>query len=76
MEIKIFTKDDCNFCNQLDIPKKIETTVFNVDSKKYRGFIPEQVPTLQYDGLSFQGPEVINKVLNLVRNAQDDYYKK
>ena len=22
------------------------------------------------------GPEVINKVLNLVRNAQDDYYKR
>ena len=76
MEIKIFTKDNCNFCDQLDIPKKIETTVFNIDSKEYRGFIPEQVPTLQYDGLSFQGPEVINKVLNLVRNAQDDYYKK
>ena len=76
MEIKIFTKNDCSFCDQIDIPKKIETTIFNVDSKKYRGFIPEQVPTLQYDGLSFQGPEVINKVLNLVRNAQDDYYKK
>jgi hypothetical protein len=76
MELKIFIKENCNFCDQLDIPKKIETTIFNVDSKEYRGFIPEQVPNLQYDGLSFQGPEVINKVLNLVRNAQDDYYKK
>ena len=59
-----------------DIPKKIETTIFNIDSKKYRGYIPDQVPTLQCDGLNFQGPEIINKILNLVRNAQDDYYKK
>jgi len=76
MEIKIFTKDDCNFCDQIDIPKKVQATIFNIDSKKYRGFTPEQVPTLQYEGLSFQGPEVINKVLNLVRNAQDGYYKR
>ena len=76
MEIKIFTKDDCNFCDQLDIPKKIHTTVFNIDNKKYRGFKPEQVPTLQYEGLTFQGPEVINKVLNLIRNAQDGYYQR
>lgn len=76
MEIKIFIKDDCNFCDQLDIPKKVKTTTFNISSKEYRGFTPEQVPMLQYEGLSFQGPEVINKVLNLVRNSQDGYYKR
>ena len=56
MEIKIFTKNDCSFCDQIDIPKKIETTICNIDSKKYRGYIPDQVPTLQCDGLNFQGP--------------------
>jgi hypothetical protein len=76
MEIKIFTKNDCSFCDQIDIPKKIHTTVINIDEKKYRGFIPEQIPVLQYNGMNFQGPQAINEVLNLVRNAQDDYYKK
>tara|TARA_R110001592_G_C12935738_1_gene729904 strand:+ start:648 stop:878 length:231 start_codon:yes stop_codon:yes gene_type:complete len=76
MELKIFTKNDCSFCDQLDIPKEIHTTVINVDEKKYRGFIPEQLPVLQYNGMNFQGPQAINEVLNLVRNAQDDYYKK
>jgi hypothetical protein len=76
MELKIFTKNDCSFCDQLDIPKKIHTTVINIDEKKYQGFKPEQLPVLQYSGMNFQGPQAINEVLNLVRNAQDDYYKK
>mgnify|MGYP003653856480 CR=1 FL=1 len=65
-----------NLVLELDIPKKIHTTVINIDEKKYRGFKPEQLPVLQYSGMNFQGPQAINEVLNLVRNAQDDYYKK
>ena len=76
MELKIFIKNDCDFCSQVVLDDNIHTTIINIDDKEYRGFKPEQVPTLQYEGLTFQGPEVINKVLNLVRNAQDDYYKR
>jgi len=76
MKIKIFTKNNCEYCSQLILHDNINTTIINIDSEKYSRFKPEQVPVMQYNGINFQGPQVINEILTLVRNAQDDYYKK
>ncbi len=76
MELKIFTKNDCEFCSQVVLHKEVHTTIINIDDEDYRGFKPEQVPVLQYNGVNFTGPPVINEVLTLVKNAQDGHYKK
>ncbi len=76
MELKIFTKNNCEFCSQVVLHKEMHTTIINIDDEDYRGFKPEQVPVLQYNGVNFTGPPVINEILTLVKNAQDGHYKK
>jgi|TARA_Y100000287_G_scaffold139906_1_gene114702 ribosome-binding factor A len=45
--MKLFLKKDCDFCNQL-LTDNIDVETIYVDSKKYKGLMPQQVPVLQF----------------------------
>lgn len=74
MKLNIFTRENCDYCAQIKIPEGIEVETINLDGD-YSGFIPATVPVLQYDGLNFEGPHVINSLLKLVKKSQDGDYK-
>ena len=76
MELKIFTRDNCEFCEQLVIPNGINARIIKVDSENYDGFIPDQVPVLQHGGINLAGPTVINSILSTIKSSQDGNYKK
>lgn len=75
MKLNLYTRENCEHCAQVVIPEQVIVNSINLD-KDYGGFIPPNVPVMQYDGLSFEGPVVINQMLQLVKNAQDGYYKR
>jgi len=75
MKLNIFTKDNCDFCAQVQIPEGINVSKINIDSGEYHGFLPATVPVIQVDGLNFEGPFVINSILKLVKESQDGNYK-
>lgn len=74
MKLNIYTRENCDFCKQLVIPEGINVEEINLDGD-YSGFRPVQVPVLQYDGLNFEGPQIINSILHLVKTSQDGNYK-
>ena len=45
--MKLFVRKDCSFCNQI-AKEDIKLEVVYVDSEKYAGLIPQQVPVLQF----------------------------
>lgn len=45
--MKLFVKKDCSFCNQL-LTDGIKLETIYVDSKDYKGLMPQQVPILQF----------------------------
>lgn len=45
--MKLFLKKDCSFCNQL-LTNNIKLETIYVDSKDYKGLMPQQVPVLQF----------------------------
>ena len=75
MELNIYTKENCDFCKQLEIPEGVNINLINIE-ENYSGFAPANVPVLQYNGLNLEGPPVINSILQLVKSSQDGNYKK
>ena len=75
MKLNIFIKENCDFCNQVVIPEGIAVDKINLDGD-YSGFVPANVPVLQYHGMNLEGPPVINAILQLVKESQDGNYKK
>lgn len=74
MKLNVFIKENCDFCSQIVIPEGINVESIDID-KDYDGFKPVNVPVLQYNGMNFEGPVVINSILNLVKSSQDGDYK-
>ncbi len=75
MKLNIFVKNDCDFCAQVIIPEGINVNKINID-EGYSGYKPEQVPVLQHNGINLPGPQVINGILQLVKDSQDGQYKQ
>lgn len=75
MEINIYTKDNCDFCKQLVLPKGLNIKLIDIE-KGYKGFTPGQVPVIQYNGMNLEGPHIINTILDLLNNAQNGNFKK
>lgn len=74
MKLNIYTRENCSHCAAVQIPEEIDVNIIDIE-KDYSGFIPEQVPILQVQGMNFQGPVVINGILKIIKEAQDDNYK-
>lgn len=75
MKLNIFIRENCNFCQQLEIPEDLEINVIDLDNG-YEGFFPASIPVLQYNGINLEGPQVINSILQLVKESQNGNYKK
>lgn len=74
MELNIFTRDNCEFCDQLVIPEGLKVNIIDI-MNGYKGFTPNTVPVLQYQGMNLEGPQIINPILQLMKDAQDGKYK-
>ena len=67
--MKLFIKDDCEYCNQIDL-KKINVEVINID-KAYNGLLPHQVPVLQMSsGGQVWDFNSINSIFDELRKAK------
>ncbi len=67
--MKLFIKDDCEHCNQIDL-KKINVEVINID-KDYNGLLPHQVPVLQMSsGGQVWDFNSINSIFDELRKAK------
>jgi|SaaInlStandDraft_1057018.scaffolds.fasta_scaffold448574_2 hypothetical protein len=68
--MKLYTKNNCEFCNQLQIPKNLKIPVINCD-EDYDGFYPPQLPVLQTDNnVNIPGPDTINELLKTILDAK------
>jgi len=70
--MKLYIKKDCDFCKQIIIPGNIKIPIIDVDSPKYKGFYPPQLPLIQTASkINIAGVETINELLNIVSNAKN-----
>lgn len=76
MKFKVYVKDNCDFCAQVHPPEGLNVEIINIENENYTGFRPGVVPVLQYNLLNLEGPEAINGILNMAKDAQDGNYKK
>ena len=69
----MFTKQGCQHCEAVIIPEGIEVLKIDIDNG-YGGFRPANVPVIQIDGINYEGPHVINNILQLIKNASNGNY--
>ena len=68
--MKLYIKNNCEFCSQLQIPKDLKIEVINVDLD-YTGFHPPQLPMVQTGNkINIAGHETINELLNIINLAK------
>jgi hypothetical protein len=67
--MKIYTKNSCNSCKQLDI-LNLDINIIDVESEQYNGIQPNSVPLLQFNnGIQVYDVNVINTILAEINNA-------
>lgn len=67
--MKIYTKNSCNSCKQLDI-LNLDINIIDVESEQYNGILPNSVPLLQFNnGIQVYDVNVINTILAEINNA-------
>tara|TARA_X000000368_G_scaffold294999_1_gene234746 strand:- start:128 stop:370 length:243 start_codon:yes stop_codon:yes gene_type:complete len=76
MKLNLFIRNNCDFCKAIIIPEEVNINIINVEDDSYNGYVPEQVPMLQYNGVSISPPHIITNILNLVKAGQDGLFKK
>ena len=72
--LKIYVKQNCPHCEGLLIPEGVD--VEKIDIEEYGGFRPSNVPVMQIDGINYEGPHVINSMMNLIQNSINGEYSK
>jgi len=69
--MKLYIKNNCDFCSQLKIPKDLNIDIINVD-ENYKGFYPPQLPMLQTDNrINIAGNETIDEILIIISLAKN-----
>ena len=76
MKFNLYVQDNCDFCNQVEIPEGINVEMIYINRDGFVGFKPGNVPVIQHEGMNFEGPHGINALLQLAKDAQDGKYKK
>ena len=77
MKAKLYLKSDCEFCKQIEMPEELNVEQINVQDSNYKGYFPENVPSLQLsEKVNVMGPMFINAVLNLLKDATNGIYTK
>lgn len=67
--MKIYTKNSCNSCKQLDI-LNLDVSIIDVESEQYNGVFPNSVPLLQFNnGIQIYDVNIINTILLEINNA-------
>jgi hypothetical protein len=67
--MKIYTKNSCNSCKQLDI-LNLDVNIIDVESEQYNGVLPNSVPLLQFNnGIQVYDVNIINTILAEINNA-------
>lgn len=68
--MKLFVKKDCDFCNQI-LADNINVETIYVDSKKYKGLMPQQVPVLQFSNdIQVIDAQFINTLFDEIRKQK------
>ena len=76
MKFTIYVQDNCDYCKELVIPEEIDVEYVYINRDDFSGFKPQNVPCIQQDALNFEGPQGINSILKIVKDAQDGKFKK
>lgn len=76
MKIKIYVRDECDFCKQVEIPEKINVEKVYVNRDDFEGFKPHNVPIMQLAGINIEGPFAINDTLKVIEDASNGEYNK
>lgn len=75
--MKLYKTTNCEQCAQIEISEELNIKTIFIDSSDYNGFAPETVPVLQIEpGFNVNGAPYINNFLNVIKSAQDGFYKK
>mgnify|MGYP001195353279 FL=1 len=65
--MKLFIKDDCEFCSQIRA-NEINVQTINVNNKGYEGVMPPNVPLLQFDNnYQLVDMNMINTIFDEIR---------
>ena len=65
--MKLFIKDDCDFCSQIRT-NEINVETINVNDKSYEGVMPPNVPLLQFDNYyQLADMKMINTIFDEIR---------
>ena len=75
--MKLYVQEGCPACANIEIPEGIKVEKIDVKDESYNGFVPEQLPILQFNPqFNAQGDFFINQLLQQLKNAQDGLYKQ
>ncbi len=65
--MKLFIKDDCEFCSQIRT-NEINVQTINVNNEGYEGVMPPNVPLLQFDNnYQLVDMNMINTIFDEIR---------
>jgi|TARA_R110000803_G_scaffold206363_1_gene273585 hypothetical protein len=65
--MKLFIKDDCDFCSQIRT-NEVNIKITNVNDKSYQGAMPHSVPMLQFNNhYQLADTNVINAIFDEIR---------
>lgn len=65
--MKLFIKNDCDFCSQIRA-NEINVKTININDESYQGAMPHNVPMLQFDNhFQLADMNVINAIFDEIR---------
>ena len=76
MKLRIYTQDNCSHCDAVIIPEGVNAIKINISAEGYDGFIPANLPVMQFEGMNFEGAHGINALLKLSIDSLNGKYKK
>ena len=76
MKIKIYVRDECNFCSDVVIPENLNVEKVYINRDGFDGFKPHNVPIMQLAGINIEGPHAINDLLQVINDAANGHYQK
>ena len=72
MKYKVYVQDECEFCQQVELPEGINIEKIYINRDDFEGYKPAQVPVIQFNTFQIEGPYQINEFFKMIKNAQQE----
>jgi hypothetical protein len=72
MKYKVYVQDECEFCQQVELPEGINVEKVYINRDDFEGYIPEKIPVLQFKTFQLEGPYQINEFFKMIKDAKQE----